>query len=148
MLSLRPCWGCPTIECNMDERCTSMIESSCGHAKKSSSPSYGNELELIYIHITRTRTQKSQSIIDVNVEGKKERKEKSRTHCPKKSSNPSRFFGCKVHVSALSACSFRSSLRVRLPERSPRCEWDGSASGVGGVSGSSSVAPPRGGNTT
>jgi hypothetical protein len=36
------------MQWNVDERCTSTIESSCDRAKSSSSPSYGDEQELIY----------------------------------------------------------------------------------------------------
>ena len=71
-------------------------------------------------------------------------KKKGRTHCPKSSSNLFASSDVKCTSVPFSACSFRSSLRVRLPARPPRCEC---VSGVG-TSGSEAAVPPWEGNTT
>lgn len=76
------------------------------------------------------------------MEKRGEKKEKGRTHCPKSSSNLFASSDEKCTSVPFSACSFRSSLSVRLPARPPRCDC---ASGVG-ASRSAAAAPPWEGN--
>jgi hypothetical protein len=66
ILSLWPRGGCPAMEWKVDERCTSTIESSCDRVKNSSSPSYGDELELIYVHKTTNTDDPTKKQVNVN----------------------------------------------------------------------------------
>lgn len=60
----------------MDERCTSTIESSDDRVKSSSSPSYGDELELIYVHKTTNTDDATKKQVKRQPIGKEEKKGK------------------------------------------------------------------------
>jgi len=113
MLSPWPCGGRARIEVSVDERCASVIESPAGADREKHSSSPSYGDEPEFIH------------------------------CPKTSPSLAASWGVKCTSVPFSACSLRSSLRVRfpVPVRLPAC--GSSASGLGW-----SPTPPCEGNAT